>query len=303
MGKNILTILLLLSTLTVGAENAPTNQEQTATEIKSLRMQQATMHGLLTQQNTKIRTLQAELRKSHVQLDSQAVQIASLKSSFEGTKAKVANDINVTNQSVVKNSKQVNNEIRAKSLWGVAIVILVVAVFSLMILLLRKKSTANSLAIDDIHEAQNKLQKTLKAMQEESAKLDNKIIEVMEKNLQDEEQDRANEAQTDHTLALRVADEISRIENNLSRMDHSVRGYKQLSKAVERIKDDFEVKGYEISDLLGKPYDEGMEVIANFVMDDNLPEGTRTITGITKAQVLYNGKMIQMGQITVTQNI
>lgn len=303
MGKNIFTILLLLFTLTVGAENTPSSPEQTATEIKSLSQQQAKLQSLVTQLNTKIFTLQAEVRKSHAQLDSQAVQIASLQSSLEGTKAKVTSDINATNQSVAENSEQVNNEIQVKSLWGMAIVVLVVVVFSLVILLLRKKSTANSAAIGDIHEAQDKLQKAQKAMQEESAKLDNKILEVMEKNLIDEELNCSNETQADRSLALRVADEITRIENNLSRMDHSVKGYKQLSKAVERIKDDFKVKGYEISDLLGKPYDEGMKVIANFVMDDNLPEGTRTITGITKAQVLYNGKMIQMGQITVTQNI
>ena len=102
---------------------------------------------------------------------------------------------------------------------------------------------------------------------------------------------------------MKVADEIVRIELNLSRMDPSIRGYKQLSKAVERIKNNFMAKGYEIIDMLGKPYNEGMKVTANFVVDESLKEGELIITGITKPQINYNGKMIQAAQITVSQNI
>ena len=110
-------------------------------------------------------------------------------------------------------------------------------------------------------------------------------------------------AETDHSLALKVADEIVRIELNLSRMDASVKGYKQLAKAVGRIKNNFQANGYEIIDMLGKPYNEGMKVVANFVPDETLKEGEQIITGVTKPQINYNGKMIQSAQITVSQNI
>ena len=105
------------------------------------------------------------------------------------------------------------------------------------------------------------------------------------------------------TAAQKVADEIVRIELNMSRMDSSIKGYKQLAKAVERIKDNFKANGYEIVDMLGKPYNEGMKVIANFVVDEDLEEGKQIITGITKPQINYNGQMIQAAQITVSQNI
>ena len=107
--------------------------------------------------------------------------------------------------------------------------------------------------------------------------------------------------ETDHSLALKVADEIVLL--NLSRMDASVKGYKQLAKAVERIKNNFQANGYEIIDMLGKPYNEGMKVVANFVPDETLKEGEQIITGVTKPQINYNGKMIQSAQITVSQNI
>lgn len=90
---------------------------------------------------------------------------------------------------------------------------------------------------------------------------------------------------------------------NLSRMDASVKGYKQLTKAVQRIKDNFNANGYEIVDMLGKPYNAGMKVVANFVADEKISIGSQIITGIIKPQINYNGQMIQAAQITVSQNI
>ena len=62
-------------------------------------------------------------------------------------------------------------------------------------------------------------------------------------------------------------------------------------------------KGYEIADMLGKVYNEGMRINADFVLDESLEPGTRIITSITKPQVIYNGELIQKAIVTVTQNI
>ena len=104
----------------------------------------------------------------------------------------------------------------------------------------------------------------------------------------------------DHALPLKIADEIVRIEKNLARMDEDVRGVKQLSKAIDRIKDNFVANGYELVDLLGKPYKEGMRVSANFVPDPDLPEGAKRISRVIKPQVNYQGQMIQAAQIEVS---
>jgi hypothetical protein len=93
------------------------------------------------------------------------------------------------------------------------------------------------------------------------------------------------------------------METNLSRMDTSVKGHKQLGAAVKRIKENLSANGYEFVDMLGKPYHEGMVVDADFVSNEDLDEGTQIISGVTKPQVNYNGKMIQSAKITVSQNI
>ena len=55
--------------------------------------------------------------------------------------------------------------------------------------------------------------------------------------------------------------------------------------------------------MLGKTYHEGMVVDADFVTNEDLAEGAQIISGVTKPQVNFNGKMIQSAKITVSQNI
>lgn len=108
---------------------------------------------------------------------------------------------------------------------------------------------------------------------------------------------------TEQKLITTLADRITFMEMTLYKMDSSVRGHKQLSKSIKQMKDNLLANGYELVDMLGKDYHDGMKVTANFVEDENLPEGKQIITGIIKPQINYQGKMIQSAQITVSQNL
>ena len=85
-------------------------------------------------------------------------------------------------------------------------------------------------------------------------------------------------------------------------MDPSIKGYKQLAKAVQRIKDNFLANGYEIVDMLGKPYIAGMKAAVTFVIDENLSRGEQVITKVIKPQINYQQQMIQAAQIEVSQS-
>ena len=141
-------------------------------------------------------------------------------------------------------------------------------------------------------------------MQEESVSLDNKLVDLIDKQLHSQNTAPSLSNQTgeiDHSLALKVADEIVRIETNLSRMDSSVKGYKQLTKAVQRIKDNFAANGYEIVDMLNKSYNSGMKAAVTFVTDESLEPGQQIISKIIKPQINYKQQMIQAAQIEVSQ--
>jgi uncharacterized membrane-anchored protein YhcB (DUF1043 family) len=105
----------------------------------------------------------------------------------------------------------------------------------------------------------------------------------------------------DHSLALKLADEITLMERNISLMDTGTKGLKQLTRSIGKLKDNLAANGYEIPELLGKAYNEGMKaIITNTVQDDNLEQGIELITKIVKPQVNYQDKMIQSAQIEVS---
>lgn len=151
---------------------------------------------------------------------------------------------------------------------------------------------------------EEKLRETRRVLEEENVKIDQKLVELINRSFSSQTHSHVSTSEKDepdHSLALTVADEIVRIEKNLAAMDSAVRGRKQLAASVERIRDNFAAKDYEIVAMLGRPYDDGMKLIANFRPDDSLAHGERIITRIIKPQVNYRGVMIQAAQVEVSQ--
>lgn len=148
----------------------------------------------------------------------------------------------------------------------------------------------------------------------ETKKLSLKQKEVLEKQVEDSQKladwlsDKSSSElsskpnETDHSFAKRVADEIVRMSTNLSRMDNSIRGFKQLSASVRKLIQSLSINEYEIVELLNKPYSSGMNLEANFVFNEEIEKGSQIITRIIKPQINYKGKMIQGAQVEVSQN-
>ena len=63
----------------------------------------------------------------------------------------------------------------------------------------------------------------------------------------------------------------------------------------------FSSNGYDIVEMLGQPYDEGLKASVNFIPDEDLNKNEQIITKIIKPQVNYQGVMIQAAQIEVSQ--
>jgi len=133
-------------------------------------------------------------------------------------------------------------------------------------------------------------------------KVDNKLIELLSKQLEQFNHNLDSNKEIDHSLALKIADEVSRIQMNLNNMDPDIKGYKQLLRAVNAILDNYNAYGYEIPDLLNKEYDAGMKVIATMIQDDSIPKGKQIIKRIIKPQVNYKGNMIQAAEVVVAFN-
>ncbi|MDR1792488.1 MAG: hypothetical protein LBR36_03460 [Bacteroidales bacterium] len=112
-----------------------------------------------------------------------------------------------------------------------------------------------------------------------------------------------SQLEIDHSLALKLADEITLMERNIALMDASTKGLKQLNRSISTLKDNLIANDYQMPELLGKPYTEGLNAtIINSIENENLAKNTTIITKIIKPQVNYHNKMIQAAEIEVSVN-
>lgn len=250
--------------------------------ISRLQQEDGRLRGLYQQQTKELDSLRANQQQQTENVKTLANKIGA--------------DISDANQKIDNNVSTLSESINSRTWLGAFGILIAIGLLACTYYILRRKISSGATTIDKIRSAQEGLETAQKAMQEESVKLDNKLMEMLSDKM-------GAMQKVDHSFALKVGDEIARIETNLSKMDKNVRGYNQLKGALQRIKDNFNAHGYEIVELLGLDYNDGMPFEAQFVPDDTLPEGKRIISGITRLQINYNGKMIQSAKIVVRQNI
>ena len=206
-------------------------------------------------------------------------------------------NITVTNitESTSKNSSDilsVSESVFEKQKFGIAIIILALFLILIVYVVLTNKWNSDTKKINakqnDIFEKQ--IQDSLQLA--EWLSFESKTILEQPKS-----------GEIDHSFAKRVADEIVRMQTNLSRMDESIKGFRQLNASVRKLEQSLNSNQYELEELLNRPYDNGMNLQATFIEDENLKEGESIITRIIKPQINYKGKLIQAAQIEVSQGL
>ncbi len=292
---------------TLKAEDTTKKVESLKIEVKGLKTQQERLHKELNALSLKYAKTEAQMselqtvnKKLISSIDSLRNEHSIVVANQKADKSELVDRIGKTNEMV----QATENVLSSRTLWGLCGLFILLAAIIVTTIAFVKKLKAGTTSIDDVRKAQDALQAAQSKMQEESIKLDNQLLAIVQKQL-DASVSLASKAagEPDHSLVVKLADEIARIETNLSKMDKSVRGYKQLVQAKDRMINNVRANGYEIISLLGQEYNDGMQFPARFVPDESLPEGKRIITGMIKMQVNYNGKMIQPAEIVVSQNI
>ena len=258
----------------------------------------------LEQQYDKLQRQDEDLKKRIATLEQNtgifASQLSATDSSIADVDARFGQQLQQTDAALQSNKTRQQQT----TLWGIVISALLAVVLLLIYILLHRRISKKD---DDIA--------SLRARADEfgqrADELNQQVVERMDKELEElqkiSQQATATsqpvDVEPDHSLVKALADRITFMEMTLYRMDSSVKGHKQLSKSIRNMKDNLLANGYELVEMLGKDYVDGMKVVASFVIDENLEEGKQIITGITKPQINYKGKMIQAAQITVSQNI
>lgn len=276
--------------LLMSANKIEDNQERQAMEVDSLKSKVKAVEAANRALNDSLMRINGRMKANADSLNSLRTHLNILNAALKENSSRLNDEIGATNSNLEVTKEGTRRDFRKHAYYAGGILLASMLGLLALYLLMRSRMNRSAATINEIKNGQ-------KRNLEELLKLDNKLISIIEKeNIE-------TTVDSDHSLALKVADEVVRIEMNLFRMDKSVKGYKQLSKAIERIKNNFTAQGYEIVDMLGIPYNEGMRINADFLIDETLPEGSRIITSITKPQINYKGKMIQKAIVTISQNI
>lgn len=310
MKKHIIVAILLLSAFTLFA------QQVDSTLVKQI----PTIQFNLNNQGAEINALKKQVSNQSLIIRKQSKTLTFLNQVNNQQKKSIDslnNLVNVNSQNITANSEQLGTEIQKVTterntqisdldstigknrLYWIIASLGTLLLGALMYLFLGKRIKSSKTDVE------TQIKNTNKNIEEESVKLDNKLVEILETQLKVKQEESKSQPATsnkkeDHSLALKVADEVIRIQKNLSRMDDSTKGLKQLSSSVKRIQDNFMANGYELVEMLGKDYVEGMKVTANFIPSENIEEGKQIITRIIKPQVNFNNEMIQAAQIEVS---
>lgn len=234
-----------------------------------------------------------QVSAANTEIESLQKQVQNNSNAINHTAQELGVKITTTETSANQKISEVGNSLSKTTLWAIIGILFAVIISGIVYLLLRKKQQ------NDKTDIVFQLSETKQSIDEKLINEFAKNTEALEALSQLSKPDQCTEP--DHSLALKVASEINLIERNINLMDSKTKGLKQLSRSVEKLKDNLAANGYEIPQLLDKEFNEGMKVIvASSIPDENLEKGVEQITKILIPQVNYNGVMIQTAQIEVS---
>ena len=204
------------------------------------------------------------------------------------------NTMQLTKSATDEHISGLNNKLSDRSLYMVLGLFGLLLIIVLVFIAIRSRHTKQTTALNfAISETRDMLDK-------EGVKLDTKLVTILKQQLDSQGQERFAKDAPDHTLPLKLGEEIHRMRKRLANMD-STRDVKVLQGRIESLEQQLNKMGYDIIDLEGRQYIDGMTVRARFVVDDNLEEGQNIITRVIVPQINFNDVLIQSAEVEVSR--
>ncbi|OFX73868.1 MAG: hypothetical protein A2X12_08465 [Bacteroidetes bacterium GWE2_29_8] len=149
------------------------------------------------------------------------------------------------------------------------------------------------------------INKSENILREEQIKIDEQLIKLLNahmlliKECISNSPDKMEKA--DHLLVLKVLSEITNIQKKLSSISPETKELKQFTTTIKRIQENFETNGYELVDMIGKPFSEDINASVVFKTDANLKQGEKIITKVIIPQINFKGSVVQTAKIEVSE--
>lgn len=300
--KKTLLIPILLCATTLFAQEQNTELQKHQQEISVLKQKLNNQQSVINQQKTELAKLSTKTENQEKQIDSLKTETSQNVQNIQTIANDLGTKIQQTETTAKDSISKLDKDVSTNRLYWIIATLVTLILGGVIYWLLGKRIVTSKTDVE------TQIKNTKTVLEEESIKLDSKLVEVLESQLKLKLEEKQiipinSNNEIDHSLALKVADEIVRMQKNISKMDNETKGLKPLVKGIERIQANFASNGYEMVNLLNKDYDERMNIdVINFITDENLTEGRKVITAVIKPQVNYNDVLIQRAQVDVSQN-
>lgn len=264
------------------------------TEISTLKQNQQSSNGKISDLSN---TVSAQSRS----IDSLRKDISKVNEQMKQTSSDMKKDISDTNDNINYKEKAMMSAINTKSVYAGLIGLLALVLSVVIFIIYRRRVNQSTLDLNNIDSQITSLKNEQHRLEENIIASNDKLISAIEKQAVVVKTE-AEIKDQDHSLALAVANELTRIQQNLNFMDPTVKGVSQLKNRAKAIMTTLNSKQYDIPDLLGKVYNEGDNIIATMELNEDMKEGTNRIKRVIRPQVSYKGKLIQTAEVFVEFN-
>ena len=298
--KRMLFIPILLGVTSVLAQGQ--NMEQLQQDISLLEKKLSSQQSLIDRQKKELANLSLLAENQDKRISTLTSKTVENTKNIAGIESDLSTKIHQSETNANNSISELHHDVITNRLYWIIATLATLLLGGGIYWLLGKRITNSTTSIE------TQIKNTKAALEEESIKLDSKLIEVLDTQLKLKQGEKqiiqvSPKSEPDHSLALKVADEIVRMQKNILRMDPATKGLKPLEKGIERIQANFASNGYEMVNLLSKDYDDRMNIdVINFITDENLTQGKKVITAVIKPQVNYKSILIQRAQVDVSQN-
>ena len=248
----------------------------------------------LAQSETNVKSLTRSAKALSQDSKDQSKQIGTLKAELD--------KLRLNQQTSAQNLSDAMI-LRFLALLGMLVVVLAVVGFSFLAFRRRLRASESGLgekydrAVASIREADQRMAQADANLARELSSL---LLRIKEGRQSQSPVSTGNSETQDHSLALRLADEIHRMQKRLNALPEDTKGLGPLKKSIERLEGELADQGYEIVDLTNKSFSDGLNVVARFIPDESLSPDERIISKVIKPQVNYRGTVVQVSELEVS---
>lgn len=301
MKKSLLIIQLVLFAGLNSFAQDDSKQIELEKQVRLLKTEISTLKQNQQSSNGKISNLSNTISAQSRSIDSLRKDISKVNEQMKQTSSDMKKDISDTNDNINYKEKAMMSAINTKFVYAGLIGLLALVLSVVIFIIYRRRVNQSTLDLNNIDSQITSLKNEQHRLEENIIASNDKLISAIEKQAvvvktEDEIKDQ------DHSLALAVANELTRIQQNLNFMDPTVKGVSQLKNRAKAIMTTLNSKQYDIPDLLGKVYNEGDNIIATMELNEDMKEGTNRIKRVIRPQVSYKGKLIQAAEVFVEFN-